>query len=62
MIPGQAPANVALPLIADIGEGIAECLLMTHSGHWDITLLRLCISAPGSFEGRPISRVCLSAG
>ncbi len=26
----------ALPPIADIGEGIAECPLMTHSGHWAV--------------------------
>ncbi len=25
----------ALPPIADIGEGVAECPLMTHSGHWE---------------------------
>ncbi len=31
--PEESPMS-ALPPIADIGEGIAECLLLTQSGHW----------------------------
>ncbi len=40
---GETAARMsALPPIADIGEGIAECPLLTHSGHW---------TTLGGFEG-----------
>ncbi len=46
----------ALPPKADINGYGAGCPLLTHSGHWDIALLRLCVGAPGSLERRPIRR------
>ncbi len=42
----------ALPPIADVRQGVVGCLLLTQSGHWDIALLQLGISAMGNFEGR----------
>ena len=40
----------ALPPIADIEEGIAECPLMTQSGHWRHTRKYGSASAPSALR------------